>query len=74
MFKIFLHSQLLKPIFCSQTVVKLNRQKFFHFKIDILYHSVISPFAVQLFLVPFSSHCSTENISLSDSGYIMKPL
>jgi len=35
---------------------------------------VISPFAVQLFLLPFSSHCSTQVIGFSDSGYVIKPL
>jgi len=26
-----------------------------------------------LFLLPFSSHCSTQNIGFSDSGYVIKP-
>jgi len=34
---------------------------------------VISPFAVQLFSLPFSSHCSTQNIGFNDSGYVFKP-
>jgi len=33
----------------------------------------MSPFAAQLFLLPFSSHCSTQNIGIIDSGYIIKP-
>jgi len=28
---------------------------------------------VQLFLLPFSSHCSTQNIGFNDSGYVIKP-
>jgi len=43
-------------------------------RIDFFYHSVISPFAKKLFLLAFSSHCSTQNISFSDSGYVIKPL
>jgi len=42
-------------------------------KIDFFDRSVISPFAVKLFLLPFSSHCSTQNIGFSDSGYVIKP-
>jgi len=34
---------------------------------------VISPFAIKLFLLPFSSHCSTQNIGFSDSGSVIKP-
>jgi len=28
---------------------------------------------VKLFLLPFSSHCSTQNIGFNDSGYVIKP-
>jgi len=28
---------------------------------------------VQLFLLPFSSHCSTKNIGFNDFGYVTKP-
>jgi len=33
----------------------------------------MSPFVIKLFLLPFSSHCSTQNIGFSDSGYVIKP-
>jgi len=33
----------------------------------------MSPFAVKLCLLPFSSHCSTQNIGFSDFGYVIKP-
>ena len=42
-------------------------------KIDFFYRRVISPFAVKLFLLLFSYHCSTDNIGFSDSGYVIKP-
>jgi len=45
----------------------LDYQKLSNFKVDLFYCSVISPFAVKLFLLPFGSHCSTQNISFSDS-------
>jgi len=65
MFKNFIHSQLLK-LFLSpnrcETQITQNR---------LFNRSVISPFAVQLFLLPFSSHCSTHNIGFSDSGYVI---
>jgi len=28
---------------------------------------------MKLFLLLFSSHCSTQNIGFSDSGYVIKP-
>jgi len=35
---------------------------------------MISLFAVQIFLLPFDSHCSMQNIGFnSDSGYVIKP-
>jgi len=37
-------------------------------RIDFFYRSVISAFANKLFLLPFSSHHSTQNISFSNSG------
>jgi len=33
----------------------------------------MSPFAIKLFLLPFSSQCSTQNIGFSDSGNVVKP-
>jgi len=72
MFKNFIHSQLLKPIFCPKLLWNSVNQKLVNFKIDFFYRSVISPFAVQLFLLLFSSHCSMQNIGFSDSGYNIK--
>jgi len=48
-------------------------QNLSNFRIDFFYRSVISPFAIKLFLLPFSFHCSTQNIGFSDSGYVIKP-
>ena len=67
MFKRFIHSQLLKPIFLSSNRCETQITRLF-------YRSAISPFAVQLFLLPFSSHCSMQNTSFSNSGYVIKPL
>jgi len=39
----------------------------------LFYSSVTSPFAVKLFLLSFTSHCSTKNIGFNDSGYVIKP-
>jgi len=39
---------------------------------DFFYRSVISPFAINLFLLPFTSHCSTQNVGFSDPGYVIK--
>ena len=39
-----------------------------NFKIHSFHRSVTSPFAVQLFLLPFSCNCSMHNIGFSDSG------
>jgi len=40
---------------------------------DFFYRSVLSPFVEKLFLLPFGSHCSPQNIGFSDSGYVIKP-
>ena len=50
-----------------------DNQKLSKFKTDFFCSSVIIPFAVQLFLLQLSSHCSTQNIGFSDSGYAIKP-
>ena len=74
MFKNFMHSQLLKPIFLlSPNRCETHKEKLSNFRLDF-YRSVMSPFAIKLFLLPFSSHCSTHNIGFSDSGYVIKPL
>ena len=76
MFKNFIHSKLLKPIFsslnhCEPQITKNYRTS----KINrLFYHSVTSPFAVKLFLLPVSSHCSMKNIGFNNSGYVVKPL
>jgi len=44
-----------------------------NFNIEFLYRSVTSLFLVQLFLLPFSSHSSTQNIGFNDSRYVIKP-
>jgi len=49
------------------------KEKLLNFRIDFFYSSVISPFAINLFLLPFSSHCSTQIIGFNDSGYVFKP-
>jgi len=72
-FKNFIHSQLLKPIFCRRTVVKLTQTKLIKLQNRLFYGNVISPFAKKLFLLPFTSHWSTQNISFSGSGYVIKP-
>jgi len=73
MFKKCILSQLLKPIFCPRTVVNSDNEKSLNFRIDFFYRSVISPFAINLFLLLFTSHCSTQIIGFSDSGCVIKP-
>jgi len=73
MFKNFINSQLSKPMFCPRTVVHSDKQKLSNFRIDFFYYGVRSPSAIKLFLLPFSSHCSMQTISFSDSGYVIKP-
>jgi len=70
-----IYSQILKPIFLSPNLceTQITKNIKLHFRIDIFYRSVISSFAVKLFSQPFTSHCSTQNIGFSDSGYVMKP-
>jgi len=59
MFKNFTHSQLLKPFFVLEPLCSSDNQKLSNFRINFFYRRVISPFAVKLFLLPFSCHCST---------------
>jgi len=73
MFENFMHSQLLKPIFFPEPLWSSDKQQLSYFRIDFFYRSVISPFAIDLFLLPFTSHCSTQNIACSDSGFVIKP-
>ena len=73
MFKNFIHSQLLKPIFGAEPLLKAGNEKLPNFRIDFFYRSVISPFAVKFFSLPFSSHCLMQNIGFSHSGYVIKP-
>jgi len=73
MLKNVIHSQLLKPIFFPEPMWNSDNQKLSNFKTDFFYRSVILPFAVQLFSLPFNSHCSTQNIGFNNSGYVIKP-
>ena len=59
--------------FVPELLWNSDKQNLSNFRIGFFYHSVISPFAIKLFLLPFISHCSTQNIGFSDSGYVIKP-
>ena len=59
--------------FVSESLWNSDKQKIIKLQNKPFYGSVISPFAVQLFLLPFSSHCSMQNIGFRDSGYVIKP-
>jgi len=59
--------------FLSPNRCEAHNQKLSNFRIDFFYRSVILPFAVKLFLLPFSSHCSMQNIGFNNSGYVIKP-
>jgi len=59
--------------FVPEPLWNSDNQKLSHFTIDLFYRNVISPIAVKLLLLPFSSHCSTQNTGFSDSGYVIKP-
>ena len=58
---------VLEPLWNS------DKQTLSNFRIDFFYRSVRSPFAIKLFSLPFSYHCSTQNISFSDCAYVIKP-
>ena len=67
-------SQLLKSIFCPRTLVKLRQGKIIKLQNRLLLPQCNITFcAINLFLLPFRSHCSTQNIGFSNSGYIIKP-
>jgi len=55
-------------LFCPWTILKLDNEKLQSFKIDFFYQSVTSPFALKLFLLPFTTYCSTKNIVFIGSG------
>ena len=59
--------------FVPEPLWNSDKEKLLNFRIDFFYRSVISPFAINLFLLSFSSHCSTQNIGFSDTGYVIKP-
>ena len=59
--------------FVPEPLWNSDNQKLANFKIGSFYHSLISPFAVHIFSLPFSSHCSTQNIGFSNSGHVIKP-
>jgi len=73
LFKNFVHAQLLKLIFLPKPLWNSDKQKLSNLRIGFFYRSVMSPFAIKLFLLPFSSHCSMQNIGFSNSGYVIKP-
>jgi len=73
LFKMHTFTTVETYFFVPEPLWNLDDQKLLNFKIDFLYRSVISPFAVKLFLLPFGYHCSTQNIDISDSGYVIKP-
>jgi len=73
MFTNFIHSQLLELICLSPNCCEAQISKNYQTSKYTFYRSVLSTFAVQLFLLPFSSHCSMQNISFTDSGYVIKP-
>jgi len=73
MFTNFIHSQLLELICLSPNCCEAQISKNYQTSKYTFYRSVLSTFAVQLFLLPFSFHCSMQNISFTDSGYVIKP-
>jgi len=74
MFENFINSQLLKPIVLSpEPLWNSDNQKISNFKINFFYCIVTSSFVVKLFLLLFSSRCSTQNIGFNDSGNVIKP-
>ena len=63
-----IETYFLSPNCCQTQITKnIKTSKYF------FYRSVTSPFAAKLFLLPFSSHCSTKNIGFNDSEYVIKP-
>ena len=61
-------SFVLEPLWNS------DKEKLLNFRIDFFDRSVVSPFAIKLFLLLFTSHCSMQNIGFNDSGYVIKSL
>ena len=65
--------------FVPEPMWNSDNQKLSNFKIDFFYRSVNcnSPgpitFCSKIILLPFGSHCSTQNIGYSNSRYIIKP-
>ena len=59
--------------FVPEPLWNSDKEKLLNFRKHFFYCSVISPFAINLFLLPFSSHCLMQNIDFSDSGYVIKP-
>jgi len=73
MFKILYIHNCWNLFFVPEPLWNSDKQKLSNLRRDFFYHSVISPFAIKLFLLPFTSHCSTQNIGFSDFGYVIKP-
>jgi len=71
--KILYFHNCLNLFFVPERLWNWNNQKLLNFRKVFFYRSVISPFAVKLFLLPLSSHCSTHNIGFIDCGYFTNP-
>jgi len=74
MFKIlFIHNCWHLFFVVPEPLWNSDKQKLSNSRIDFFYHSAKSLFAIKLFLLPFSSYCSTQNIGFSDFGCVIKP-
>jgi len=73
MFKNLYFHKCSNLFFVPEPLWNSDKEKLLNFRYDFFYRSVTSPFAIKLFLLPFTSHCSTQNIGFSDYGYVIKP-
>jgi len=71
MFKNFIHLQLLKPFFVPEPLWNSDNQKLSNFRI-YFYHSVISPFAVKIFLLSKNFTCMCLKHSTIASPWMLK--
>jgi len=62
-----------ETFFVPEPLWNSDKEKLIKFRIDFFCCSVISPFAINLFLLQIRSHCSMKNIGFRDSGYVIKP-
>jgi len=72
--KLYTFTTVETCFFVPEPLWNSDNQKLSNFKIHFFYRSVKSLFAVQLFLLPFSSHCSMQKTGFSDSSYVIKLL